>query len=75
MFRLGDPLTRYTSKSKSLSSKAVKGSIAMSRLTKAIRSRRDARRTRRELEAAIRNASTPSLRDELILVGQRADLR
>jgi hypothetical protein len=43
----------------------------MSRLAKAIRSRRESRRTRRELEAAIRNASTPSLRDELILVGQR----
>ena len=55
--------------------KAMKGSTAMSRLAKAIRSRRESRRARRELEAAIRNASTPSLRDELILVGQRADLR
>ena len=47
----------------------------MSRLAQAIRSRRESRRGRRELEAAIRNASTPSLRDELILVGQRADFR
>jgi hypothetical protein len=43
----------------------------MSRLAKAIRSRRESRRTRRELEVAINNATTPSLRDELILVGQR----
>ena len=43
----------------------------MSRLAKAIRSRRESRRTSRELEAAIRTASTPGLRDELILVGQR----
>ena len=43
----------------------------MSRLAKAIRSRRESRRTRRALEVAINNATTPSLRDELILVGQR----
>jgi hypothetical protein len=45
----------------------------MSRLAKAIRSRRESRRTRRELEVAIKNATTPSLRDELILVAQRTD--
>ena len=45
----------------------------MSSLAKAIRSRRESDRNRRALEGAIRNASTPSLRDELILVGQRTD--
>jgi hypothetical protein len=45
----------------------------MSRLAKAIWSRRESRRARRELEYAIRNAATPSMRDELILVGQRTD--
>lgn len=43
----------------------------MSRLTKAIRSHRETARTRRELDRAIANASTPALRDELILVAQR----
>ena len=43
----------------------------MSRLSKAIRSRRDIARTRRELNRAIANAATPALRDELILVAQR----
>ena len=64
---------KYSSKSKSLRSKAVKGSTAMSRLAQAIRSRRESRRTRRALEVAISNAATPSLRDELLLVGQRTD--
>jgi hypothetical protein len=45
--------------------------VTMSRLTKAIRSRRDIARTRRELNRAIANASTPAMRDELILVAQR----
>jgi hypothetical protein len=45
----------------------------MSRLAKAIRSRRESYRTRRALELAISNAATPSMRDELILVGQRTD--
>ncbi len=44
----------------------------MPRLVKAIRSRREISRTRRELNRAIRNAATPSMRDELILVAQRA---
>jgi hypothetical protein len=43
----------------------------MSRLTRAIRSRREILRTRRELSRAIANASTPTMRDELILVAQR----
>ena len=45
--------------------------VAMSRLSKAIRSRREISRTRRQLNRAIANASTPALRDELILVAQR----
>jgi hypothetical protein len=43
----------------------------MSRLAKAIRSHRESRRTRRALDVAIQNAATPSMRDELIMVGQR----
>ena len=45
----------------------------MSRLAKAIQSRRESRRTRRALESAISNAATPSMRDELILVAQRTN--
>ena len=45
--------------------------VAMSRLVKAIRSRHDINRTRRELNRAITNATTPAMRDELILVAQR----
>jgi hypothetical protein len=45
--------------------------VAMSRLVKAIRSRHDINRTRRELNRAIANATTPAMRDELILVAQR----
>jgi hypothetical protein len=44
----------------------------MSRLVKAIRSHREINRTRRELNRAISNAATPAMRDELILVAQRA---
>jgi hypothetical protein len=43
----------------------------MSGLTQAIRSHREISRTRRELNRAIANASTPAMRDELILVAQR----
>jgi hypothetical protein len=43
----------------------------MSRLVKAIRSRREINRTRREMNRAIANATTPAMRDELILVAQR----
>jgi hypothetical protein len=45
----------------------------MSRLAKAIRSRREYRRSHHELNVAIGNAATPSMRDELILIGQRSD--
>jgi hypothetical protein len=51
---------------------SIERMVAMSRLTKAIRSRRDIARTRRELNRAITNASTPAMRDELIMVAQRA---
>jgi hypothetical protein len=46
--------------------------VAMSRLAKVIRSRHENARTRRELNRAIANASTPAMRDELILVAQRS---
>jgi hypothetical protein len=45
--------------------------VGMSRLTKAIRSRHEINRSRRELNRAIANAATPAMRDELILVAQR----
>jgi hypothetical protein len=45
--------------------------VAMSRLVKVIRSRREINRARRELNRAIANATTPAMRDELILVAQR----
>ena len=45
----------------------------MSRLAKAIQSRRENARTRRALERAISNAATPSMRDDLILAAQRTD--
>ena len=44
----------------------------MSRLVKVIRSHREMSRTRRELNRAISNATTPAMRDELIMVAQRA---
>jgi hypothetical protein len=44
----------------------------MSRLTKVIRSHREMSRTRRELNRAISNATTPAMRDELIMVAQRS---
>jgi hypothetical protein len=44
----------------------------MSRLTKVVRSHREMSRTRRELSRAISNATTPAMRDELIMVAQRA---
>jgi uncharacterized protein YjiS (DUF1127 family) len=43
----------------------------MSRLAQAIRSHREMSRTRRELNRAISNATTPAMRDELIMVAQR----
>jgi hypothetical protein len=48
--------------------------VAMSRLVKVIRSRRDISRTRRELNRAIANATTPAMRDELILAAQRGGI-
>ena len=45
----------------------------MSRLAKAIQSRREIARNRRALEHAISNAATPSMRDDLILAAQRTD--
>jgi hypothetical protein len=46
--------------------------VGMSRLVKVIRSHQEISRSRRALNRAISNADTPSLRDELILVAQRA---
>jgi len=43
----------------------------MSRLAKAIRSHRENARTPREVSRAIDQASTPAMRDELILMAQR----
>ncbi|HEY6684285.1 MAG TPA: hypothetical protein VI030_14975 [Propionibacteriaceae bacterium] len=43
----------------------------MSRLVKVIRSHHEINRSRRELNRAIANATTPAMRDELILVAQR----
>lgn len=43
----------------------------MSRLAKAIRSHREIARTRRAVNHAIMHASTPAMRDELILMAQR----
>jgi hypothetical protein len=45
----------------------------MSRLAKAIQSRREYNRTRRALNGALANAATPAMRDELILTAQRTD--
>jgi hypothetical protein len=45
--------------------------VAMSRLAQAIRSRHEISRTRRELNRAMANATTPAMRDELILVARR----
>jgi hypothetical protein len=50
----------------------IEGWSPMSRLGKAIRSHHEISRTRRELNRAISNAATPAMRDELILVAQRA---
>jgi hypothetical protein len=47
----------------------------MPRLAKAIFSRQEHTRNRRELSRVIINAPTPGLRDELILLAQRDDGR
>jgi hypothetical protein len=44
----------------------------MSRVAQTLRSRRQLNRNRREIERAITNAATPSMRDELILAAQRS---
>jgi hypothetical protein len=44
----------------------------MARIVKVIRGHHEISRTRRELNRAISNATTPSMRDELIMVAQRA---
>ncbi|MBN9609985.1 MAG: hypothetical protein J0I11_11800 [Actinobacteria bacterium] len=44
----------------------------MTRLAKAFRSHREISRTRRALAAAIDNAATPAMRDELIMIAQRS---
>lgn len=43
----------------------------MSRLSTAVRTRRETRRARVELNRAISNAATPAMRDELVMVAQR----
>ncbi len=43
----------------------------MTSLAKALRSRREIARDRRAIERAIDGASTPAMRDELILMAQR----
>jgi hypothetical protein len=47
----------------------------MTRLASAIRNRREINRTRRALAAAIEHASTPAMRDELIMIAQRSASR
>lgn len=51
--------------------RVIERMLAVSRVVKAIRSYREINRTRRELNRAIANATTPAMRDELILVAQR----
>ena len=46
----------------------------MSRLAKAIRSRREMQRTRRAINLAINSAATPAMRDDLLLAAQRTGL-
>lgn len=43
----------------------------MGQFVQSIRTRRQISRTRRLINLAIENASTPSMRDELIVVAQR----
>jgi hypothetical protein len=61
---------RYSNNVKS-ELQVIERMVTMSRLVKAVRSRREINRTRRELNRAIANATTPAMRDELILVAQR----
>ncbi len=43
----------------------------MTRLRNNLRARRDDRRSRREIERAISNASSTAMRDELLIAAQR----
>lgn len=43
----------------------------MSRLSTAVRNRREIRRANVEINRAISNAATPAMRDELVMVAQR----
>jgi hypothetical protein len=45
----------------------------MFRLAQAVKSHREFRRNRRALGAAFDSAATPSMRSELIVLGQRID--
>lgn len=47
----------------------------MTRLANALRSRREVARSRRAIAAAIDNAATPAMRDELLLIAQRSMMR
>lgn len=47
----------------------------MSRLAKAIRSHRENTRNHRAVNYAIERAATPAMRDEIILLAQRQNLR
>lgn len=42
----------------------------MAGLAKALRSRREQNRSRREIDKAISNAASPAMRDELIMAAQ-----
>jgi hypothetical protein len=43
----------------------------MSRFTQNLRTRRDDRRTRREMERAIANAGSSAMREDLLIAAQR----
>lgn len=47
----------------------------MTRLAQRLRGRREMNRDRRSLQSAIDNATSPALRDELIMVAQRSASR
>jgi hypothetical protein len=47
----------------------------MTRLAQRLRGRREMNRDRRALQSAIDNATSPALRDELIMVAQRSASR
>jgi hypothetical protein len=51
-----------------------KGTTIMSRISKAVRNRRDTARTRREVSRAIDNAATKGVREELMTMAQHQGL-